>query len=730
MRAVVCVCALMCALICAVSAWSAPSTFTHQGCLLDASGAPISGSRPMTFGIYDDSTSGSLLWSESHPSIEVLDGLFSVVLGSVSPVSADILASPPASGVPQSDLFLQVTVDGEDLLPRRRLTAGLYSVVAKRLSGDIHTLPDQVAIGDLDGDGIPDLALVSDPTSARLAINTKGTGAKRTGITTESAGGETAEIRTDADVNEDGLPDLLVNSFVTYDSSGVAVQGYDDPATTGLRGKGVGRVTFKAKEGATVAGRVQSILSYDSDDDGNPETFAGTLVTADSTRRWLDMDSDDDGVSDAEISKLIAPDRCGVAIKTKATGAEPVRLAASSTNTGLDGTVEVHGVDLDDDGALDLTVSSSTTATDARLAINTKGTGAKRMSAGGDCDDTDATLFTEYDDDGDGITESGVSHSSGFSNAAFSMKTSKKRFNLMDAFPMRLDMNVTADDTTRRSTIAQSSDSDEDGIPETVMMSTVERKSGSIVYLDREGNEVLRSMIAIDSAGGIVATDHDSDGDGVPESEAYLKVTPTTTAHAIKTKGTGAESNRVIGSTDDTTAVLLLATDSASITLRARKGGVIKGSLNINHASGMKMAGMDSDGNGYFHTGVGVGVEPSQPIEVAGGAFCDGTNWVNASDAAAKENFRPIDGRELLEKIDELEITRWNYRGDPVTEHIGPTAQDFQETFGVGSDGKSISTIDPSGIALAAIKQLKKENDELREEIAELKKLVLERTRR
>jgi hypothetical protein len=130
---------------------------------------------------------------------------------------------------------------------------------------------------------------------------------------------------------------------------------------------------------------------------------------------------------------------------------------------------------------------------------------------------------------------------------------------------------------------------------------------------------------------------------------------------------------------------------------------------------------MTTEGTGYFADKVGIGVDvPSHRIDVAGGAYCDGTNWVNASDKNSKENFVPVDGEDLLKKISQLDITKWNYKGDSETEHIGPTAQDFQETFGVGSDGKSISTIDPSGIALAAIKELNKQNRELLQQSLEL----------
>ena len=47
-----------------------------------------------------------------------------------------------------------------------------------------------------------------------------------------------------------------------------------------------------------------------------------------------------------------------------------------------------------------------------------------------------------------------------------------------------------------------------------------------------------------------------------------------------------------------------------------------------------------------------------------------------------------------------------------------------QALFGVGRDDVSISTIDPAGIALAAIQELHKRNNELKSQVSELKQLV------
>lgn len=103
-------------------------------------------------------------------------------------------------------------------------------------------------------------------------------------------------------------------------------------------------------------------------------------------------------------------------------------------------------------------------------------------------------------------------------------------------------------------------------------------------------------------------------------------------------------------------------------------------------------------------------------IDVSNGAFLsNGGVWTNASDKSLKENFTLIDKTDLLSKIDQLPITIWNYKNEPNVKHIGPMSQDFYKLFGVGNDDKTISTIDPVGVALSAIKELNKKIKELEE---------------
>jgi hypothetical protein len=123
-----------------------------------------------------------------------------------------------------------------------------------------------------------------------------------------------------------------------------------------------------------------------------------------------------------------------------------------------------------------------------------------------------------------------------------------------------------------------------------------------------------------------------------------------------------------------------------------------------------------------FNGKVGINITPTHLIHLSGGAYSDGATWTNASDENLKENFENLDGGEILGLIDELTVTKWNYKADDqVIKHIGPVAQDFYSLFGLGNDDKSISSIDPSGVALVAIKELSKENKAMKEQIESYK---------
>jgi len=130
-----------------------PPLTNYQGYLTDATGQPISGSKPMTFGLYADSTGGSALWSESYESVFVAAGVFNVLLGTVTPL--------PSSVFTGAKLWLQTQVETVTIQPRRPIatvaycfhaqTADVAQVVASELwetdGTDVYRSTGNVGIG-------------------------------------------------------------------------------------------------------------------------------------------------------------------------------------------------------------------------------------------------------------------------------------------------------------------------------------------------------------------------------------------------------------------------------------------------------------------------------------------------------------------------------------------------------------------------------------------------------
>jgi len=129
--------------------------------------------------------------------------------------------------------------------------------------------------------------------------------------------------------------------------------------------------------------------------------------------------------------------------------------------------------------------------------------------------------------------------------------------------------------------------------------------------------------------------------------------------------------------------------------------------LNGAAANGIFTVGHDgSSGNGAYLTAGGV--------------------WTNASSRTFKEAFEHVNVTDVLSKLVSLPVQTWFYKdAHQEGRHMGPVAEEFMETFGLGNDDKHITTVDESGIALAAIQGLNKkvevENASLKQENVELR---------
>lgn len=126
-----------------------PSMINYQGRLTDSSGEPApDGASSVHFAFYDDSVRGILLWEETHPEVQIVNGLFSVILGSIVPID-------PNSCNSFFDVYVEVTVDGgEPSQPRLQLASAPSAIVAHRLVGDIETDAGTIVLKSSDGDSL------------------------------------------------------------------------------------------------------------------------------------------------------------------------------------------------------------------------------------------------------------------------------------------------------------------------------------------------------------------------------------------------------------------------------------------------------------------------------------------------------------------------------------------------------------------------------------------------
>lgn len=176
----------------AFPAWAVPQLINYQGKLTDSGGNSLNGEFSMTFLIYNDATGRTTLWNETQ-SVEVIDGIYSVELGSVSAFPADLFDS--------GSLYLEVIIGTETLSPRQRLTSTAFSMKA----GDADTVagltpPEIVATSHgHDGSDITTGTVVEariDPTIARDSEITWGNLAN---IPADLADGDDTGITTETD---------------------------------------------------------------------------------------------------------------------------------------------------------------------------------------------------------------------------------------------------------------------------------------------------------------------------------------------------------------------------------------------------------------------------------------------------------------------------------------------------------------------------------------------------
>jgi hypothetical protein len=120
-----------------------------------------------------------------------------------------------------------------------------------------------------------------------------------------------------------------------------------------------------------------------------------------------------------------------------------------------------------------------------------------------------------------------------------------------------------------------------------------------------------------------------------------------------------------------------------------------------------------ASGGFYFYTSADL----STGVKLVPGA----SYWDNLSDRARKRDIEPVDPDHVLARLADVPIYTWRYVSQPNGgRHMGPMAQDFHAAFGLGTDDRSIGSLDADGVALAALQALDRRMARLRAELRAL----------
>lgn len=110
-------------------------------------------------------------------------------------------------------------------------------------------------------------------------------------------------------------------------------------------------------------------------------------------------------------------------------------------------------------------------------------------------------------------------------------------------------------------------------------------------------------------------------------------------------------------------------------------------------------------------------------LTTSGNVTLSGTLTENSSKEV-KHDIQDISASDILDKLSSLSVKKWRYNDTPAALHVGPMAEDWHELFGLGADNKGVAPRDLAGVALAAAKALRDENQMLKQRLDTLEDLL------
>ncbi|MBW2463435.1 MAG: hypothetical protein JRH11_17425 [Deltaproteobacteria bacterium] len=272
------------------AAAQAPAQMPIQGYLTDAAGTPVDGATSMVLAIYATETGGTPLFTETQ-SVLVDAGYFTAYAGDVGTLDLTVFRD-------NTTLYMSVTVEGEELLPRSQLATVPYAAYAEH-SGDATTVGGMSAsalgapawsaitgvpagLSDGDDDTTYSAGAGVTLTGTTFSVNTAGLQSRVTGVC--AVGSSIRAIAAGGTVTceaDDSGPSYGAGTGLTLTGTTFAAN------TSVLQARVSGTCPAgSAISGVTAAGTV----TCEVDDDttytaGNGITIVGTTVAVETTGR-------------------------------------------------------------------------------------------------------------------------------------------------------------------------------------------------------------------------------------------------------------------------------------------------------------------------------------------------------------------------------------------------------------------------------------------------------------
>jgi hypothetical protein len=107
-----------------------PQVISFQGRVTNTAGVPQTGTYNLTFKMYNTETGGTASWTETQPAVQVTNGIFNVLLGSMTVLPVSVFDNA-------DNTWVEITVGSNVLSPRIRLVSSPFSYMTSRTYGVI-----------------------------------------------------------------------------------------------------------------------------------------------------------------------------------------------------------------------------------------------------------------------------------------------------------------------------------------------------------------------------------------------------------------------------------------------------------------------------------------------------------------------------------------------------------------------------------------------------------------